>query len=264
MGLDGGTIISRSDVLRGTSWRFASKDKSKSTHGGNVNASSVYKEETLSKDELSASQWSTCAMSGEALQEPIVACGLGKLYNRQTILEYLLARRAGTELEKVKEEHRKDFVDRFEHIRSIKDVFQVRLARGEEAASGEVAKEGASNSASSFCEFICPVTGVRAGWRNPFSAFKVCGHVISNKCIKQVGSDECPLCGTRHTQDDIIPMYPSDEEVKRLRTQLEQQRALALLQKAEGKQKRKKGAAADAAVASETASEKRPKVEETS
>lgn len=36
MGLDGGTYITRSDVLRGQSWDMATADNSRSTRGGNV------------------------------------------------------------------------------------------------------------------------------------------------------------------------------------------------------------------------------------
>ena len=36
MGLDGGTYITRSDILRGQSWDMATADNSRSTRGGNV------------------------------------------------------------------------------------------------------------------------------------------------------------------------------------------------------------------------------------
>ena len=36
MGLDGGTYITRSDVLRGASWALTAADTSRSTRGGNV------------------------------------------------------------------------------------------------------------------------------------------------------------------------------------------------------------------------------------
>lgn len=36
MGLDGGTYITRSDVLRGQSWELAQADNSRSTRGGNA------------------------------------------------------------------------------------------------------------------------------------------------------------------------------------------------------------------------------------
>lgn len=38
MGLDGGTYITRSDVLRGQSWDMATADNSRSTRGGTVNS----------------------------------------------------------------------------------------------------------------------------------------------------------------------------------------------------------------------------------
>lgn len=47
MGLDGGTIISRSDVLRGSSWRMSQADNSRSTRGGTVSSSNVYQEQQL-------------------------------------------------------------------------------------------------------------------------------------------------------------------------------------------------------------------------
>ena len=41
MGLDGGTKISRSDVIRGSSWRLASTDTSRSTRGGAISTTSL-------------------------------------------------------------------------------------------------------------------------------------------------------------------------------------------------------------------------------
>lgn len=50
MGLDGGTVISRSDVLRGSSWRLnQSNAGSRSTRGGSVSTSEVYREPALDR-----------------------------------------------------------------------------------------------------------------------------------------------------------------------------------------------------------------------
>jgi hypothetical protein len=43
MGLDGGTKITRSDVLRGASWRLATADGSKSTRGGAISTTALLK-----------------------------------------------------------------------------------------------------------------------------------------------------------------------------------------------------------------------------
>lgn len=37
-------------------------------------------------------RWTTCALSGQPLQPPVVACFLGNLYNKASVLEFLLAR----------------------------------------------------------------------------------------------------------------------------------------------------------------------------
>lgn len=41
MGLDGGTYITRSDVLRGQSWELATADNSRSTRGGNASTTAA-------------------------------------------------------------------------------------------------------------------------------------------------------------------------------------------------------------------------------
>jgi len=41
MGLDGGTYITRSDVLRGQSWELATADNSRSTRGGDASTSAA-------------------------------------------------------------------------------------------------------------------------------------------------------------------------------------------------------------------------------
>ncbi len=38
-------------------------------------------------------RWFSCALSNEMLREPIVACGLGRLYNKEAVLELLVSGR---------------------------------------------------------------------------------------------------------------------------------------------------------------------------
>ena len=47
MGLDGGTYMSRSDVLRGSSWALSTADNSRSTRGGNVQSGTVFQHRRL-------------------------------------------------------------------------------------------------------------------------------------------------------------------------------------------------------------------------
>jgi hypothetical protein len=39
-------------------------------------------------------QWTTCALSKQPLEAPIVGCLMGKLYNKSSILEFLLDKKA--------------------------------------------------------------------------------------------------------------------------------------------------------------------------
>lgn len=91
MGLDGGTIISRNDVLRGASWRLSQADGSRSSRGGAV--SEVYRDPALDDATRRAVVWSTCALSGLPLAPPLVADEAGQLFNRSAIVEHLAAAR---------------------------------------------------------------------------------------------------------------------------------------------------------------------------
>lgn len=42
------------------------------------------------KDSELAFQWQCCAITQEKLEEPVVTCGLGKLYNKSSLIEALL------------------------------------------------------------------------------------------------------------------------------------------------------------------------------
>lgn len=42
------------------------------------------------KDAERSFKWRNCALTQEPLQEPVVACGLGRLYSKSSVLEALL------------------------------------------------------------------------------------------------------------------------------------------------------------------------------
>ena len=69
MGNDGGSIPDRRDLVR-------NKPKA----------------EQADKANQTRARWFYCALSKRKLQEPIVSCALGKVYNKDAILEFLLDR----------------------------------------------------------------------------------------------------------------------------------------------------------------------------
>eukprot|EP00884_Botryococcus_braunii_P016620 jgi/Botrbrau1/3641/Bobra.0204s0032.1 len=152
MGLDGGTYITRSDVLRGQSWELASADNSRSTRGGTVSSSSTFKRKKLDKNLERSTRWSTCSLTGEKLQPPIVSDFLGNLYNREAVLRFLLAQ-GGSFLDEAHQYWYANQVacaaDAFAHLESKRDVFTVQLATGSQDGEGD---------GDAACAFICPVT----------------------------------------------------------------------------------------------------------
>lgn len=113
--------------------------------------------------------WSTCPLSKKPLTSPVVSDSSGKLYNKDSILEWLLR---GTEA----------FGDGEEvlggRVKSLKDIQEVKF---------EVLKEEGEKKAE---RWICPVSrkelgpGVRSVYLVP------CGHAFSESAVKEVGGSD--------------------------------------------------------------------------
>ena len=75
------------------------------------------KVEEVNKDAELVVQWNFCALSQEILRRPVVACELGRLYYKDAIIEFLLAKSSEKALGKSAS-----------HIKSIKNVTELRLS----------------------------------------------------------------------------------------------------------------------------------------
>eukprot|EP00899_Mesostigma_viride_P022494 jgi/Mesvir1/3429/Mv11927-RA.1 len=84
----------------------------------------------LARQLASHARWESCSISGEPLRDPIMACYLGRLYNREAILEALLDRDelARAQLDDATRWKCQNWRQsgEFSHIHSLKDVFVVR------------------------------------------------------------------------------------------------------------------------------------------
>ncbi|KAI3437916.1 hypothetical protein D9Q98_000361 [Chlorella vulgaris] len=219
MGLDGGTIISRNDVLRGQCWDLNTADTSRSSRGGAVRG--THKRRKLDQRTCKVTRWSTCALSGQPLAAPVVACFLGRLYNKAAVLEWLLAR-AGRFSEE-SDAHRyinqlREAGSDFDHITSMKDVFalQYEPSNGDAPAVATTANGAADPVLDA--PFCCPITQLRCD-HYPFVALRTCGHVLAERALKEAGADgTCPICGAPFSaaDDDAVPLVPSEEQLERL------------------------------------------------
>lgn len=188
MGNDGGVIAVKRKFMR----------------HGNTKA----RGEKVDQEALRVQKAQTCAISEEPLREPIVACALGNLYNKQALLEHLLAKTMPT---------------RFQHISSLKDVVTCNFSK----------KQSESENL-----FYCPVTMLEFSGKQPFVVVPTCGCVVSERSLKEVQTNECLVCGKATKSEKPIALFLSDEVYELKQKELLERKATEkALKKKEGKKK---------------------------
>ncbi|EED85710.1 predicted protein [Postia placenta Mad-698-R] len=198
MGNDGGSIPDRRDLVR-TKAKAEQADKANQTRA----------------------RWFFCALSKRPLQEPIISCALGKLYNKDSILEYLLDKSAYGDGEEI-----------CGHIRSLKDVKTLKLTHN-------TSKIVASDS-TDLAAFVCPLNFKEMNGSQPFMYIATCGCVFSLAGYNAVSGntspsakegkleaegkehdngqntkqlDVCPQCATKYDRSaDVMTLNPGPEE----------------------------------------------------
>lgn len=199
MGCDGGTIPRRDELVR-MKKKPEQKDK---------NAETVAK-------------WKHCALSQEPLRNPIVSCELGRLYNKEAIIEYLLNKDSSNEVAK--------------HIRTLKDVKELNLTENSGFQSKGANKGDQYVDLHDSC-YICPVVGLEMNGKYRFCFLWKCGCVISERAIKEVKSDVCHKCGKPFDAEDTIIINGMNDEVEVLTENMERRRQNAKLEKKRKKNK---------------------------
>jgi len=227
MGNDGGSIPDRRDLVR-TRPKAEQADKANQTRA----------------------RWFFCALSKRPLQEPIVSCALGKLYNKDSIIEFLLDKTAYGDGEVI-----------CGHIRSLKDVKLLKLTRNPSPN-----KSTSIENDTVTAEFVCPLTFKEMIGSVPFVYLATCGCVFSQAGLKTVshsfpkdesskspeGNTEdgkqfnlCPQCGAKYDKtEDVLLLNPSDEEEEKMHLEMDRKR-LAEPIKSKGKKRKATGPASD-------------------
>jgi hypothetical protein len=171
MGADGGSIPTRVDMVK------------------------TRQVERKVQKEDSREAFERCALSKQPLESPVVICELGRLYNKQELIAFLLDLKR-----KAKENTEDDAPDvsaRLPHIKSLKDVFDVKTT----------------------FPLRCPITQVEPGDSHTFLYVRGCGCVLSKRALGQVqsqGSQGCLNCGiVSHELEEeryivIAPSNPPD------------------------------------------------------
>lgn len=127
-------------------------------------------------------QWTTCPLSHRPLAQPVVSDCSGKLYNKDTILEYLLpSDDGGPGLSKA------DYELVLEgRVRSLRDVVEVKFKFETESKGDKNGRGGPIRE-----RWLCPVTDKALGPAVKAVYLVPCGHAFSEAGLKEVLSQTC-------------------------------------------------------------------------
>uniref|UniRef100_A0A3P9J8K0 Replication termination factor 2 n=1 Tax=Oryzias latipes TaxID=8090 RepID=A0A3P9J8K0_ORYLA len=197
MGCDGGTIPKRHELVKGPK-----------------------KVEKVDKNAELLAKWKFCALSQERLRRPIVSCELGRLYNKDVVIEYLLDKSA-----------ERPNADAVAHIRGTKDIKELNLTDNPEWEGERRNAKGDRYEDIHRGMFICPVVGLEMNGKHRFCYLQTCGCVFSERALKEVKTEICHKCGDPFEDDNIIVLNGTKEEVEKQREKMEERRAKAKTKK---------------------------------
>jgi len=202
MGCDGGTIPKRHELVK-TAKRGEQKDK----------------------DMDRRAKWTCCTISQQALSKPIMMCELGKLYSKESVLEYILDR---------------NLSDSCPHITGMKNVKELKLTVNPGYSKGE---SGCHDQYfdTQRAEFVCPVVGLEMNGKYKFCTLWGCGCVLSERALKEVDTDTCHNCGSKFQPDDVIIINAEDDDLVAMETNMRTRREMMKAMRKEKKAKKGKG-----------------------
>ncbi|KFD47762.1 hypothetical protein M513_11374, partial [Trichuris suis] len=191
MGCDGGTIPTRGELVR-----------------------TKKKAAKVEREVANAARWKNCSLTQQRLKRPVVASRLGKMYNKEAVIEALIKKKTGVVFEGL------DCID------SLKDVKELKLTKNP-AYDTKSAEVTGSHHDSNVAEYMCPIAGVEMNGNYRFVVLWSCGCVISEKAMKEIESSTCANCGTAYSSDDVVVIYGTEEEVETYRLRVNKMRSAA-------------------------------------
>uniref|UniRef100_A0A8B9TLN6 Replication termination factor 2 n=1 Tax=Anas platyrhynchos TaxID=8839 RepID=A0A8B9TLN6_ANAPL len=203
MGCDGGTIPKRHELVKGPP-----------------------KAQKVDKTAELVARWYYCTLSQEKLCRPIVACELGRLYNKDAVIEFLLDKSAD-----------KTPVEAASHIKIVKslrlmfNVTELNLADNPAWSGDKESKKGDTYDDIQSARFICPVVGLEMNGRHRFCFLRKCGCVFSERALKEIKTEVCHKCGVPFQEEDVIILNGNKEDVEVLKKRMEDRKLKSKLEK---------------------------------
>lgn len=170
MGNDGGSIPKRRELV---------KEAAKAL------TTSQAKEQLTEQQEY---HWSTCPLSRKPLAAPVVGDAAGTLYNKDAVIEFLLAEdgREKEEAGKVADMKRDgEFAElgcAGDRLKGLKDVVEVKFEMGQERTTEASGRRET---------WMCPITGRELGPGAKAVYIVPCGHAFAGSVVKEVAGSVC-------------------------------------------------------------------------
>ncbi|MGH0172078.1 UNVERIFIED_CONTAM: hypothetical protein FKN15_062691 [Acipenser sinensis] len=109
----------------------------------------------VDKNAALVARWYYCALTQEKLNRPVVSCDLGRLYNKDAVIEYLLDKSA-----------ERPNIEVAVHIRGIKDVKELNLTDNPAWQGDRGNIKGDRYEDLHRACYICPVVGLEMNGRH--------------------------------------------------------------------------------------------------
>ena len=161
----------------------------------------------------------------QPLQAPVVSCPLGKLYNKEALIAYLLSPPSATN----SSPFGNDGHLVAGHIRSLKDVTTLHLTPNPTLLSQSIQEiESSSHLGTQESRptalFVCPISLREMNGSVKFVYRKPCGCVLSESSLKEMrraeGGDDtavCPVTGKRDDEaEEWFTINPKEDELELL------------------------------------------------
>jgi len=193
-------------------------------------------------------RWSTCALTQERLDEPVVACELGYLYNKEALLSAVL---------------RKSLPPKYAHVKGLKDVVQLQLTarlrserEGADDGVSRVGQDGFGGSNTEAFRWMCPLTNRMMGSGHSFVVLFETGVCVSKSALRECGGDNtCPVSGTPYEPELVVTLNAQEEEaeLQAMRERMEARRAKKKATKAAKKAAKKEAGGGGGGASSKSA-----------
>ena len=186
-----------------------------------------------------------------------MSCDLGKLYNKDAVIEFLLDRSAFGDGEEICGHIRSLKVPRTSLGQLIGIDFLPQDVKTLTLTPNSTPKSDSLDSSIDRGLFVCPLNFKEMTGVVPFVYLSTCGCVFSQAGLKAVSSstppsekggerarelDVCPQCAAKYDRsEDVRVLNPGLEEEERMRTAMERRRAAASGAKGKGKKRKAVG-----------------------